>query len=115
MKPRGFDEVDSARGNFAIHDQPWYHDWMSTTISHDSNILSRVIQPADGGLAAELSQAVLKISFSEADRARMAALSEKARLGTLIADEQAEIDSYDRIGTFLSLLKSKARTSLGEA
>ena len=74
-----------------------------------------MIQPDDGALTAEVSQAVLQISFSDADRDRMAVLSEKARQETLDADEQDEIDSYDRIGTFLSLMKSKARLSLGNA
>ena len=32
--------------------------------------------------------------------------------GTLLADEQVEIDNYERVGHMLSLMKSKARRSL---
>jgi len=42
----------------------------------------------------------------------MDVLAEKARQGTLTPDEQIEIDRYERIGNFLSLLKSPARRSL---
>jgi hypothetical protein len=33
----------------------------------------------------------------------------------LTAEEQAEIDCYERVGHFLSLLRSKARISLRQA
>ena len=36
----------------------------------------------------------------------------KAKAGTLTADEQVEIDNYERVGHMLSLMKSKARRSL---
>jgi hypothetical protein len=39
-------------------------------------------------------------------------LSEKAREGTLTAQEQVEIDNYERAGHVLSLLKLRARRSL---
>jgi hypothetical protein len=51
----------------------------------------------------------------EQDRARMEALAEKARAGTLTTEEQVELDAYERVGHFLSLLKSKARISLSQS
>ena len=45
----------------------------------------------------------------------MEQLAEKAREGTLTSEEQAEIDCYERVGHFLSLLRSKARISLKHA
>jgi hypothetical protein len=39
-------------------------------------------------------------------------LAEKARQGSLSPEERAEADSYERVGHFVSLLKSKARRSL---
>jgi hypothetical protein len=42
----------------------------------------------------------------------MRALSEKARAGTLAADERAEIEYYERFGHLLDVLHSKARRSL---
>lgn len=42
----------------------------------------------------------------------MRELAARARAGTLTAEEQAEIDTYGRVGSLLSILKSKARRSL---
>ena len=50
--------------------------------------------------------------FGKEDRDHMNLLAEKARKGTLTAEEQADIDCYERVGHFLSLLRSKARISL---
>jgi hypothetical protein len=42
----------------------------------------------------------------------MRQLLAKAKVGTLTADEEIEIDNYERVGHMLSLMKSKARRSL---
>ena len=42
----------------------------------------------------------------------MQVLSQKASEGTLTAEEQAEIDDYERVGHLLDLMHSKARTKL---
>ena len=42
----------------------------------------------------------------------MEELAEKARQGSLASEEQIEIENYERVGHFLSLLQSKARASL---
>jgi len=81
-------------------------------LSHDSNIVARAIAPDEGNLTAELSQILLQLLFSEEDHDWMSVLAGKTRSGSLTPDEAAEHDSFDRIGTFLSLLKSKARQSL---
>ena len=44
--------------------------------------------------------------------AGMQLLSEKAEAGTLTRSERAQAENYERIGHFLSTLKSKARSSL---
>jgi len=36
----------------------------------------------------------------------------KAKEGTIKADEQVEINNYERVGHMLSLMKSKARRAL---
>jgi len=36
----------------------------------------------------------------------------KAKEGTLTANEEVEMDNYERVGHMLSLMKSKARRSL---
>ncbi len=78
----------------------------------ESEILTRIISPDDPSLERPAAEAVLAMGFKETDKQRMSSLAERARLGELTSDEQAEADSYERIGHFISLLKSKARQSL---
>jgi hypothetical protein len=85
---------------------------MSIESSTETAILSRVIAPGEPGLSAQLAQVVLSFAFGPDDLKRMQELSEKASEGTLSAEEQEELDRYERVGHFLSLLQSKARVSL---
>ena len=80
--------------------------------TNDLTILSRVLEPNTGNLNPEAARALLALDFSQADKDRMRQLSAKAREGTLSPDEQAEADSYERVGHFLGMVRSKARRSL---
>lgn len=80
--------------------------------SAESAILTRLVLPATAGMSTAFAEGVLAIGFNDEDRERVAELSRKAGEGTLTRDEQEELDSYERVGHFLSLLKSKARRSL---
>lgn len=71
----------------------------------------RILLP-DGDLPQETARAILDITFPENDKERMHALLEKAKAGTLTSDEQADAESYERVGALLSTLKSKARQVL---
>jgi hypothetical protein len=81
----------------------------------EADILTRVIAPDDASLDKKVAEAVLAMGFQAADRRRMDDLAEKAREGCLNTDERAEAESYERVGHFISLLKSKARRSLASA
>ena len=83
-----------------------------STLSFDASILERVVAPEEPNLAAEAARAMLLFAFRESDRQRMHELSEKARLGTLAHEEEEEAESYERIGSLLGLLQSKARLTL---
>ncbi len=78
----------------------------------ESTILARVIAPDAPTLPAAVASELLKWGFSEADKQRMAELAAKARQGTLTAEERAETEGYERVSSFLGLVKSKARRSL---
>ena len=78
-------------------------------------IWSRVIQPDDNDLTPEAARVLLRLSFPEADRRRMHELAEKARDGTLTPAEREEAANYERVGSFLSLVKAKARACLKNA
>jgi hypothetical protein len=82
------------------------------TSPSEVGILNRLIQPRRADLPAAAARALLKIDFGPSDRDRMHELSRKARAGTLTRQEQAEIDSFERVGHLLDLLHSKARRSL---
>ena len=82
------------------------------TLTFDASILERVVSPEEPSLAAAAARAMLLFAFPERDHVRMHELSEKARQGALTPDEEAEADSYERIGSLLGLLQSKARLTL---
>lgn len=87
---------------------------MSTTTlppRTEAAIWARVIHP-DGKLTPAVARAILKLEFSAEDRGRMRVLSEKAREGTLTAEEQFEIDNFERVGNLLAILKSRSRKLL---
>jgi hypothetical protein len=81
----------------------------------EAEILTRVIAPDEPLLEKKVAEAILALGFKAADQRRIDELAEKARLGTLGADERAEAESYERVGHFISLLKSKARRSLASS
>ena len=54
----------------------------------------------------------LQVDGGHDDVARMHALSAKARAGTLTPEEDSEMDNFERVGSILSTLKSKARQVL---
>ena len=87
----------------------------SVTTINEAEILSRVIAPEEPTLPPDTAKIILTFDFGKEDRDRMNLLAEKAREGTLTAEEQAEVDCYERVGHFLSLLRSKARLSLNQA
>lgn len=84
----------------------------TTCANNDFLILDRLVAPGQSDLPPDVAHGFLQLSFPEEDRRRMNELAEKASLGTLTAEEQDELHSYERVGHLLSLLKSKARRSL---
>jgi hypothetical protein len=80
--------------------------------NHEAAILGRLLEPDRPTLPATAARALLDLDFCQEDRDRMSALAAKARAGTLTPDEQTEIEAYSRVGSLLSILKSKARKSL---
>lgn len=81
----------------------------------ETAILSRIIRPERDDLSPEAARSILQLAFDEQDRARMHELAQKAQIGELTAEEQAELDGYCRIGRLVDLMHSKARRSLKRA
>jgi hypothetical protein len=82
------------------------------TVDNETAILSRVIDPDQPHLPAGLARRILRWEFPDADRRRMHELLEKAKARKLTRRERVEAENYERVGHFLSILKSQARTSL---
>lgn len=78
----------------------------------ESTILARVISPENPTLSPAVAKELLNWGFSENDKERMSELAAKARAGTLTETERWETEGYERVSSFLSLVKSKARRSL---
>ena len=74
-------------------------------------IWKRVIQ-FDGPLSPAAARALLKVRFSDRDHALMNDLAAKARAGTLSPEEQIDIDTFERLGSLLDIVHSKARQAL---
>ena len=79
--------------------------------STEAAIWERVIHP-DGEITPRAARAILKLTFPLHDRVRMHELALKAQQGNLTPDDKLQIDDYERVGTMLSTLKSKARRVL---
>lgn len=78
----------------------------------DAAIMSRVLKPEGDDLSAEAAKSLLRLRFDPRDLDRMHALVTKNQDGRLTAAEQAEMESYRRVGFLLDLMHSKARRSL---
>ncbi len=84
----------------------------STLDDPEARILARVIGGQGAALLPEVAREFLAWSFSEFDRQRMSQLAEKARAGVLTPEERAETEGYERVDSFLGIVKSRARRSL---
>jgi len=81
----------------------------------ESEILTRIIAPDAPTMTRDVALEFLKLAFPDSDKQRMAELAAKARQGSLTPEEQLQAEGYERVSSFLGLLKSKARRSLQAA
>ena len=81
-------------------------------ISNPSAAIWQRVIDFDGDLSPTAARALLRVRFSERDHAFLDELSVKARTGSLIADEQTQLDTFERLGCLLDILHSQARRAL---
>jgi hypothetical protein len=91
----------------------WYNVGMSFKMS--SPVLDRLLDPLSQCLTPESAKRLLKFRADRQLQALVDRLAEKCNEGTLTPEEQAEYASYVSFGTFVALLKSKARQLLAES
>jgi len=85
-----------------------------TTLT-EADIFSRIIDSSNPSMSPAAAKAIIALGYTEADHARMAELAAKSNEGSLGEDERRELEIYVSAGDLLSLMKSKARASLGNA
>ncbi len=88
---------------------------MSIDSSSETAIFERIVLPMDPEKSRQAARSLPALGFSQDDTARMHALAEKAKQGTLSTDEQQEIDNYERVGHYLAILQSKVRLALRDS
>lgn len=71
-------------------------------------------QPDDADPSFEAARRALSFRFTEGQLQRMRELAEKATQGQLTSEERDEVECYERVGSLLGVLQSKARLILGE-
>ena len=81
------------------------------SIASEAAIWERIIHQ-DRPMTRQVAQSILRLEFSEHDVQRMHELAERNRMGELAAGEDEELDNFCRVGTTLSLMKSRARQVL---
>ena len=78
----------------------------------EASIWEHVIHPQGELRHKDAARHILQLSFSPEERARMHELAAKNQDGSLTVEEESELDHYNRVGTVLSIMKSKARKLL---
>lgn len=89
---------------------------MQTTTNHASeseiSILARVLGNGQGQLPPQIARYILKLGFSDRDKARMHDLAVRNQNDDLSPGEKEELFAFAKAGTLLSILKSRARRVL---
>ena len=90
---------------------------MSTTTAqageNEVTILARILDTGNGQFPPDLARYFLDCQINERDRARMHDLAIRNQADGLTPDETAEMLAFGKAATLLSVLKSKARRTLG--
>jgi hypothetical protein len=91
--------------------------YMSTATTRrgedEVTILARILGNEDGQLPKDLARYILTLGFSERDKARMHDLVVRNQEDALTPAEKEEMHAFGKAGDLLSILKAKARRTLG--
>lgn len=77
-----------------------------------SRIFIRLWDDSSKAMTPTLARHILKLAFSEADKARMHELAEKNGEGKISPSELAELDEYIYVADLIGILQSRARILL---
>ncbi|HQX52537.1 MAG TPA: hypothetical protein PLR25_21630 [Planctomycetaceae bacterium] len=77
----------------------------------EAAIWERIVHPT-GAMTREVARRIVELEFSPEEQQRMHELAERNQAGTLAPGKDEELDNFCRVGSTLSLLKSRARQVL---
>lgn len=83
------------------------------TSENEVTILARILTKENGKLPAGLARYLLDLQVSERDKTRMHELAVRNQNDDLSAAEKEEMFAFGKATTLLSILKSRARRTLG--
>jgi hypothetical protein len=83
-----------------------------TAAPSEVTILSRLLLNGEDRPPPDFARYLLRIAFSDQDKARMHELAVKNQEGRISPEELRELDSYIFAGDLLALLQAKARKVL---
>jgi hypothetical protein len=88
----------------------WYNLNMESVKA--ASVLDLLVAPLGECLTPESARRLLALKADPSFQARVISLAERHSQGSLTPDEQAEYSTYVSYGTFVAILKSKARQLL---
>jgi hypothetical protein len=80
----------------------------------EASLLADMLAPAGEPISAEAAKVILSLQFSAAQRERMRLLAERAQEGVLTGDERYEAECFQRLGSLLGTMQSRARQQLSQ-
>jgi hypothetical protein len=80
---------------------------------NEVTILARILDNEDGELPEDVARYILDLRLSERDKARMRDLAVRNQDDALTPAEKEEMYAWGKATTLVSILKSKARQTLG--
>ncbi len=80
-----------------------------TNGTSEAAIFVRLWETENGKLPRALARLILKLGFSQKDKARMHELAAKNQEGRISTTELEELDSFVKAGDLLALLQSNAK------
>lgn len=81
---------------------------------NEVTILARLLGNSDGPMPEDVARYILGLRVGSRDRARMHDLAKRNQEDGLTTPEKDEMVAYARATTMLSILKAKARRTLGK-
>lgn len=90
------------------------YDW-SMKSRKTTDTLDRLVEPLSQCLTPESAKRLISLKADSTLQARVHYLAERCNEGRLTPAEQAEYGNYVSFGTFIAILKSKARQLLARS